>query len=48
MADICSPVVSEPVEPYYTRFLRVLTFCLEVSNGVINSVVECKIKFIIE
>ena len=28
------PVVSEPVEPYFTRFLRVLSFCLGVSNGV--------------
>ena len=22
------PVASEPVKPYFTRFLRVLTFCL--------------------
>lgn len=29
------PVVSEPVEPYFTRFLRVLSFCLGVSNGVV-------------
>ena len=41
------PVVSEPVKPYFTRFLRVLTFCLEASkivilkeNGVVNGVVE--------
>lgn len=41
------PVVSEPVEPYFIRFLRVLTFCLGVSNGVafcgngvVNGVVE--------
>ena len=40
------PVVSEPVKPYFTRFLRVLTFCLEASkivifceNGVVNGVV---------
>ena len=38
------PVSSEPVEPYFTRFLRTLTFCLEVSiivifkeNGVVGS-----------
>ena len=29
------PVVSEPVKPYFTRFLRVLTFCLGASNGVV-------------
>ena len=41
------PVVSEPVKPYFTRFLRVLTFCLGASkivifceNGVVNGVVE--------
>ena len=41
------PVVSEPVKPYFTRFLRVLSFCLGVSygvvfcgNGVVNGVVE--------
>ena len=41
------PVVSEPVKPYFTRLLRVLTFCLGVSkivifceNGVVNGVVE--------
>ncbi len=41
------PVVSEPVKPYFTRFLRVLTFCLRASkfvifceNGVVNGVVE--------
>ena len=41
------PVASEPVKPYFTRFLRVLTFCLGVSkivilkeNGVVNGVVE--------
>ena len=28
-------VVSEPVKPYFIRFLRVLTFCLGVSNGVV-------------
>ena len=40
------PVVSEPVKPYFTRFLRVLTFCLRASkivilkeNGVVNGVV---------
>ena len=48
-------MASEPVEPYFTRFLRVLTFCLEASNGVVfcgnsvvNGVVKCKIKFVIE
>ena len=30
----------EPVEPYFTRFLRVLSFCLGASNGVVNGVVE--------
>lgn len=41
------PVVSEPVKPYFTRVLRVLTFYLEVSkivifceNGVVNGVVK--------
>ena len=41
------PVVSEPVKPYFTRFLRVLTFCLRASkivilkeNGVVNGVVK--------
>lgn len=41
------PVASEPVKPYFTRFLRVLTFCLGVSkivilkeNGVVNGVVK--------
>lgn len=41
------PVVLEPVKPYFTRFLRVLTFCLGASNGVVfcengvvNGVVE--------
>ena len=41
------PVVSEPVKPYFTRFLRVLTFCLGASkivilkeNGVVNGVVK--------
>lgn len=50
----CS-VASEPVKSYFTRFLRVLTFCLGASkivilkeNGVVNGVVECKIKFIID
>ena len=40
------PVVSEPVKPYFTRLLRVLTFCLGASkivilkeNGVVNGVV---------
>lgn len=40
-------MVSEPVNPYFTRFLRVLTFCLESSkivifceNGVVNGVVK--------
>ena len=41
------PVASEPVKPYFTRFLRVLTFCLDASkivifceNGVVNGVVK--------
>ena len=41
------PVVSEPVKPYFTRLLRVLTFCLGASkivifceNGVVNGVVK--------
>lgn len=41
------PVMSEPVKPYFTRFLRVLTFCLGASkivilkeNGVVNGVVK--------
>ena len=40
------PVASEPVKPYFTRLLRVLTFCPEASkivifceNGVVNGVV---------
>lgn len=40
-------MASEPVKPYFTRFLRVLTFCLGASkivilkeNGVVNGVVE--------
>ena len=28
-------MASEPVKPYFTRFLRVLTFCLRASNGVV-------------
>ena len=28
-------VVLEPVNPYFTRFLRVLTFCLGVSKIVV-------------
>ena len=43
------PVVSEPVKPYFTRLLRVLTFCLGASkiinfkeNGVVNGVVREK------
>ena len=42
-------MASEPVEPYFTRFLRVLIFCLGVSKIVIlkeNGVVECRIKCI--
>ena len=31
---VAGAVASEPVEPYFTRFLRVLSFCLGVSNGV--------------
>lgn len=49
------PVVSEPVEPYFIKFLRALSFCLGALNGVVfcrndvvNGVVEYKIKFIIE
>ena len=45
------PVASEPVKPYFTRLLRVLSFCLEVSkgvafceNGVVNGVVKRRIK----
>lgn len=41
------PVASEPVKPYFTRLLRVLTFCLGASkivilkeNGVVNGVVD--------
>ena len=41
------PVASEPVKPYFTRLLRVLTFCLGASkivilkeNGVVNGVVK--------
>ena len=48
------PVVSEPVKPYFTRFLRVLTFCLDASNGVVfcengvvNGVVEWSNIFLI-
>ena len=44
-------MASEPVEPYFTRFLRVLTFCLGVSkivkfcgNGVVNGVVETTVE----
>ena len=40
-------MASEPVKPYFTRLLRVLTFCLRVSkivilkeNGVVNGVVK--------
>ena len=40
-------MASEPAEPYFTRFLRVLTFCLGVlkgvvfcGNGVVKGVVE--------
>ena len=40
-------MASEPEEPYFTRFLRVLTFCLGVSkivkfcgNGVVETTVE--------
>lgn len=42
-------MASEPVKPYFTRLLRVLTFCLESSkivifceNGVVNGVVKCE------
>ena len=31
---VAGAVASEPVEPYFTRLLRVLTFCLGVSKGV--------------
>ena len=41
------PVASELVKPYFTRFLRVLTFCLGASkivvfceNGIVNGVVK--------
>lgn len=37
----------EPVKPYFTRLLRVLTFCLEASNGVVfcgNGVVNGVVK----
>ena len=37
------PVVSEPVEPYFTRLLRVLSFCLgvpKIVNFCGNGVVE--------
>ena len=40
-------MASEPVEPYFTRFLRVLTFCLGVSKIVIfceNGVVKMTVK----
>ena len=40
-------MVSEPVKPYFTRLLRVLTFCLGASkivilkeNGVVNGAVR--------
>ena len=40
-------MASEPVDPYFTRVLRVLPFCLGASNGVVfcgngvvNGVVE--------
>ena len=36
-------VGSENVDTYFTRFLRVLSFCMEVSNGI----VECKRRFVI-
>ena len=32
---VWGPVVSEPVKPYFTRLLRVLTFCLGASKIVI-------------
>ena len=44
-------MVSEPVKPYFKRFLRVLTFCLEVSNGVVfcgNGVVNGVVKWLKE
>ena len=44
-------MVSEPVKPYFTRLLRVLTFCLRASkivifceNGVVNGVVETTVE----
>ena len=44
-------MVSEPVKPYFTRILRVLTFCLGASkivifekNGVVNGVVKWVIR----
>ena len=44
-------MASEPVEPYFTRFLRVLSFCLGVSkivkvcgNGVVKGVVETTVE----
>lgn len=40
------PVASEPAEPYFIKFQRVLPFCLEVSNRIVNGVVKCKIKAI--
>ena len=33
--SIC-PVASEPVKPYFTRLLRVLTFCLGMSKSVVK------------
>ena len=43
-------MASEPVKPYFTRLLRVLTFYLDASkivilkeNGVVNGVVKGKI-----
>ena len=45
------PVASEPVKPYFTRFLRVLTFCLGASNGVVfcgNGVVNGVVKFALD
>ena len=44
-------MASESVEPYFTRFLRALTFCLGASkivefcgNGVVNGVVETTVE----
>jgi hypothetical protein len=43
-------VASEPVEPYFTRVLRGLSFCLGVSkiflgeNAIVNGVVKRRIK----